>query len=94
MCHLSVLFQEAKKNEHCVYWSILDAELNPVSDLQQSFINICEINSLLLEMCYLFKIFSQIDFTLNATMSGTILAQLYPCPHSLLGIRQDFSEPW
>lgn len=93
MCHLSVLFQEAKKNEHCVYWSILDAELNPVSDLQQSFINICEINSLLLEMCYLFERFSQIDFTLNATVSGTVLAQLYPCPNWLFGILRGFGEP-
>lgn len=47
MCHLSALFQEAKKNEHCVSWSILDALLHPVSDPRQSFVNICEINSLL-----------------------------------------------
>lgn len=55
MCHLNSLLQEAKKNEHSVYWSILDAEPTPLSDLWQSFINTCEINSLLLEMCYLFE---------------------------------------
>lgn len=93
MCHLNSLLQEAKKNEHCVYWSILDAEPTPLSDLWQSFINICEINSLLLEMCYLFERFSQIDFTLNAPISGTILAQLDPFPNSLFGIQLDFSGP-
>ena len=83
MRHLSVLFPGGQEERTLCVLIRVGCRADPVSDLQQSFINICEINSLLLEMCYLFKRFSQIDFTLNAKMSGTVLKQLYPCPNSL-----------
>lgn len=82
MCHSSALSQEAKKSTCHVYCCILlDTVFHTVPGLQQGFINICGINSLLLECvicCRDFHRFPLALLTLKATTFGTILTYEHP----------------